>query len=61
MYQKPELQRLGTLRELTLNGSSFGVDLVDLLTDASAPTCNPNSPLGSPSAGIGVCRARGSN
>ncbi len=61
MYERPQLERLGTLRELTQNGARYGIDFVDFYTDSSSPTCNPNSPAGSPSSPMnGVCGSRGS-
>jgi hypothetical protein len=40
MYNRPTVQRFGTLRELTLGGSTNNYDL----GNANNNTCNPSAP-----------------
>ena len=40
MYQAPRLEKLGTLRELTLAGGQAGTDTFG--TNANAPGCIPS-------------------
>ena len=42
MYQAPTLQRFGTLRELTLGGGSFSVDMFGPTSDGNSG-CTPGT------------------
>jgi len=48
MYNAPQLQKLGTLRELTLAGGQAGVDFFG--SNANAPGCTPGG------AGVFICK-----